>query len=281
MVSALDPRQPSASFCLLAIGPDPRGALHIIDRLGLYPTIFANHQDDVSVDTSTWPLAYNTLARIFNPSDTEESLKRIRRILLEDPSTHSSAWMIAAFAPWTSVPSRSQGKEKRPPPLRPVEVGRDSLKADNKTLFILRDATAHFEDIIACKNSLLQGTIQASAAEIRQQIGLRIRSWGKEWRLCVLLAILQEVMRGRDLSPGKQSISEAWISDIHRTDPILRSGRRIRPFLSICCRKGFRGGLRTKTDRQRFRNYAAFGGQKRTMDEQSHWICGRMAASAS
>ncbi|EPS32837.1 hypothetical protein PDE_07798 [Penicillium oxalicum 114-2] len=182
-------------------GPDPRGALHIIDRLGLYPTIFANHQDDVSVDTSTWPLAYNTLARIFNPSDTEESLKRIRRIILEDPSTHSSAWMIAAFAPWTSVPSRSQGKEKRPPPLRPVEVGRDSLKADNKTLFILRDATAHFEDIIACKNSLLQGTIQASAAEIRQQIGLRIRSWGKEWRLCVLLAILQEVMRGRDLSP--------------------------------------------------------------------------------
>ncbi|KAF7716155.1 Uncharacterized protein PECH_005431 [Penicillium ucsense] len=180
-------------------GPDPRGALHIIDRLGLYPTIFANHQDNVTADTSTWPLAYNTLARLLHPSDTDESLHPIRQRLLQDPSSHYSAWMIAAFAPWTSVPSRSQGTEKKPPPLRPVEVGRDSLRADNKTLFILRDATAHFGDIIACKNSLLGGTLQASPAEIRQQIGLRIRSWGKEWKLCIVLAILQEVMRGRDL----------------------------------------------------------------------------------
>jgi hypothetical protein len=29
--------------------------------------IFANHHDDVKADTSTWPLAYNTLARLLHP----------------------------------------------------------------------------------------------------------------------------------------------------------------------------------------------------------------------
>ncbi len=136
------------------------------------------------------------------PESTEAALERVREALLRENSSHYSAWMIAAFAPWTSVPARQSNREKRPPPTRPVEVGRDSLKADNKTLFILRDATLYFQDIIECKNSLLGNTIQATPAEVRQQIGLRIRSWGKDWRLCVVLAILQEVMRGRDLTDG-------------------------------------------------------------------------------
>lgn len=190
----------------IIVGPDPHGALQFIDRLGLYPTIFANHQDEVTADTSTWPLAYNALARLLQPKSTEAALERVRQILLRDKTCYYNAWMIAAFAPWTSVPARGTGSEKRPPPTRPVEVGRDSLKADNKTLFILRDATLHFRDIIECKNSLLGNTIQATPAEIRQQIGLRIRSWSKEWRLCVVLAILQEVMRGRDLTDGRTSI---------------------------------------------------------------------------
>ena len=186
----------------VGVGPDPHGALQFIDRLGLYPTIFANHQDKVTADTSTWPLAYNALARLLQPESNEAALERVREILVCDKSSHYTAWMIAAFAPWTSVPTREQGSEKKPPPTRPVEVGRDSLKTDNKTLFILRDATLHFRDIVKWKNSLLGNTIQATPAEIRQKIGLRIRSWGKEWRLCVVLAILQEVMGGRDLIDG-------------------------------------------------------------------------------
>ncbi|KAJ5453786.1 uncharacterized protein N7458_004742 [Penicillium daleae] len=195
-------RIPMIGSTNIVVGPDPHGALKFIDRLGLYPTIFANHQDEVTADTSTWPLAYNALARLLQPESTETALARVRQILLHDKPSLYSAWMIAAFAPWTSVPARGKGTEKRPPPTRPVEVGRDSLKADNKTLLILRDATLHFQDVNKCKESLLGNTIQATPAEIRQQIGLRIRSWGKDWRLCVVLAILQEVMRGRDLTDG-------------------------------------------------------------------------------
>ncbi|OKP13359.1 CCA tRNA nucleotidyltransferase, mitochondrial [Penicillium subrubescens] len=212
-------------------GPDPHGALQFIDRLGLYPTIFANHQDKVTADTSTWPLAYNALARLLQPESNEAALERVRNILLRDKSCHYNAWMIAAFAPWTSVPARGTSTEKRPPPTRPVEVGRDSLKADNKTLFILRDATLHFRDIIECKNSLLGNTIQATPAEIRQQIGLRIRSWGKEWRLCVVLAILQEVMGGRDLTDVAQEydqflayVVEKDLDNVCELKPIVNGG---------------------------------------------------------
>lgn len=197
-------------MCLTSfLGPDPRGALEFIDRLNLYPTIFANHQDDVAADTSTWLLAYSALARLLQPeADDGEEVKaaaqRLRQILVSDDASQYYAWVIAAFAPWTSVPPRAGlGTKSKPPPQRPVEVGRDSLRSDNKTLNILRDGTVHYEDIIKCKGSLITDAIDGTPAEIRQQIGLRIRSWGKEWRLCVVLAILQEVMQGRDFGEGE------------------------------------------------------------------------------
>ncbi|KAJ5431327.1 hypothetical protein N7445_009059 [Penicillium cf. griseofulvum] len=188
-------------------GPDPRGALELIDRLGLFPTILANHQDDVKADTSTWPLAYNTLARLLHPEagDSEEVqavTKRVRDILFRDETTIYYAWIIATFAPWTSISSRG-GKGSKPLPPRAVEVGRDSLRTDNKTLNALRAAALHYKETIATKNSLLAKEISGTPAEIRQRVGLQIRSWNKDWKLCILLAIMQEAMAFRDFEEGK------------------------------------------------------------------------------
>ncbi|CAI7575158.1 unnamed protein product [Penicillium crustosum] len=185
-------------------GPDPRGALQFIDRLQLFSTIFANHQDEVKADTSTWPLAYNTLARLLHPEagDSEELkavTKRIREILFRDESTIYYAWIIATFAPWTSIPGRT-GKGSKPLPPRAVEVGRDSLRSDNKTLNALRAAALHYKETIATKTALLANEISGTPAEIRQHIGLQMRSWNKDWKLCVLLAILQENMALRDFA---------------------------------------------------------------------------------
>ncbi|KAJ5947218.1 hypothetical protein N7466_000233 [Penicillium verhagenii] len=181
-------------------GPDPRGALEFIDRLNLYPTIFANHQDEVTTDTLTWPLAYNTLEKLLDP-ESEPAVNDLRKRLIDDESNIYYAWMIAAFAPWSSIPPRAASvPNHKPLPTRVVEVGRDSFRADNKTLHILRDASWHYMDITAQKSALCDNTLRGSPAEIRQQMGLRIRKWGKEWKLCVVLAILQEVMQGRDFS---------------------------------------------------------------------------------
>lgn len=183
--------------------------MQFIDRLRLYHTIFANHQDDVVADISTWHLAYNGFARLLHPKaeDSEKAkagAERLRQILVSDDASQYYAWVITAFAPWTSVPARKGlGTKSKPPPARPVEVGRDSLRSDNKTLNILRDGALHYEDIIKCKTLLLSNAIDGTPAEVRQQIGLRIRSWGKEWKLCVVLAILQEVMQGHDFSEGE------------------------------------------------------------------------------
>lgn len=123
---------------------------------------------------------------------------------MSDDASQYYAWVIAAFAPWTSIPPREGlGTKSKPPPQRSVEVGRDSIRSDSKTLNILRDGTVHYEDIIKCKNALITNTITGTVAEVRQNIGLRIRSWDKEWKKCVILAILQEVMQGRDFNEGK------------------------------------------------------------------------------
>lgn len=210
----------SSNVILIYKGPHPLHALQFIDRIGLYSTIFANHQDEVVADTSTWSLAYNTLQQLLHPEtgDLKADIERLRGTLVRDDSSAYYSWMIATFAPWTSVPMRTFGGKAKPLPPRPVEVGRDSLRCDNKNLNILRDATLHFADITQWKNSLLAKEISGTPAEIRQQVGLRIRSWGKDWRLCMVLAVLQEVMRGGDFSKGKTSPCSIPILVAHHAD---------------------------------------------------------------
>ncbi|KAF4155449.1 hypothetical protein CNMCM6936_009027 [Aspergillus lentulus] len=185
-------------------GPDPRGALRFIDRLGLYHTIFANHQDDVSADTSSWSLAYNALGSLLRPEGpSKTTLDKVRDFLMRSPLESYHAWMIAALAPWSSVPPRvANGPKAKPFPPRAAEVARDSLRSDNKMISVLGDAAASWRSIIDVKSSLLEGRMKGTAPEVRQQIGLYIKSWKKDWRLCILLAILQEIMRGGELLPG-------------------------------------------------------------------------------
>jgi hypothetical protein len=146
------------------------------------------------------------MARLLHSeADSEEVqavTKRVRDILFRDETTIYYAWIIATFAPWTSIPSRS-GKGSKPVPPRAVEVGRDSLRTDNKTLNALRAAALHYKETIATKNALLAKEMSGTPAEIRQRVGLQIRSWNKDWKLCILLAIVQEAMAFRDFAEGK------------------------------------------------------------------------------
>ncbi|EAW19237.1 tRNA adenylyltransferase [Aspergillus fischeri NRRL 181] len=200
-------------------GPDPRGALRFIDRLGLYHTILANHQDDASADTSTWSLAYNALESLLHPEGpSKTALEKVRDFLMRSPLESYHAWMIAALAPWSSVPPRvAKGPKAKPFPPRAAEVARDSLRSDNKMISVLGDAAASWRSIIDVKSSLLEGRMKGTAPEVRQQIGLYIKSWKKDWRLCIVLAILQEVMRGGELLPVIQEY-DRFISYIIQND---------------------------------------------------------------
>ncbi|TQB76719.1 CCA tRNA nucleotidyltransferase, mitochondrial [Monascus purpureus] len=226
-------------------GPDPRGALHIIDRLGLYPTVFANHQDSVSVDTSSWSLAYDSLEKLLHAKagDKENSgavVEHVRNKLIRNADEAYYAWVIAMFAPWTTVPGRiAKGPKAKPLPPRAAEVARDSLRSDNRTTTLLSIASNNFEDIISIKSSLLDNSISGISAEVRQKIGLRIRSWKKDYRLCMVLAILQEIMRGENFLQVLQTYDKFLaymvkndLEDVNEMKPIV-NGSEISEALGV------------------------------------------------
>jgi hypothetical protein len=65
--------------------------------------------------------------------------------------------------------------------------------------------------IAAVKTSFLTGNLRGSDAEIRQQVGCNIRSWKKDWRVCVIMSIAQEVMSGTEFSKGKVFSPHAFL----------------------------------------------------------------------
>lgn len=182
---------------------------------------------------------------------------------MRDETTVYYAWVVAAFAPWMSIPERQvKGAKAKHVAPRAVEVARESLRIDNKTLTILRDASRNYEEIIETKSSLLDDSVNGSPAEIRQQIGLLIRSWGKDWRICMLLALLQEIMAGRDFTGKTNTSFDGLLSDRDS------SGARVRPVPSVHSRQRPRRRMRVETHCKWRRDYEGIGGQKRPVDEQ-------------
>ncbi|KAL4988339.1 hypothetical protein BDW68DRAFT_187245 [Aspergillus falconensis] len=189
-------------------GPDPRGALHIIDRLNLYPIIFANYQDDATADYSTWSLAYNALHRFLYSEDDSEVASRVRAFLVRGTLETYYSWVIVTFAPWSAVPTRVQ--ETKPVLPRMAEAARDSLRADNRTVNILKQTGTYWRNIIDVKTALVEGRMEGKAAEIRQQVGLHIRSWSADWRFCVLLSLLQEITQGGDFVRAFATVMQSY-----------------------------------------------------------------------
>ncbi|PGH23721.1 hypothetical protein AJ80_02149 [Polytolypa hystricis UAMH7299] len=183
-------------------GPDPLTALKIIDRRGLFDTIFANHQDDAKVDTSSWSLAYNAVNVLLDPlyeSSDFHSRNTLRRILIRDKNEQYYSWLLAALSPWITVPPALPTKKAKDVAPRVASVARESLRADNKTLAILKAASNHREMIWKFKNAYTNSEIEGTLPEIRQKIGLFIRTMSHEWRLCVVSALLVEIMQGAKL----------------------------------------------------------------------------------
>ncbi|KAK2877213.1 hypothetical protein FQN49_001337 [Arthroderma sp. PD_2] len=179
-------------------GPDPLGSLAIINRLGLYSTIFSDHRDNIAVDTSSWPIAYTSLNTILN--DEDAVCKSVRSFLIRDKDEEYRSWMIAALSPWSMVDVKNPLTEDeiRKISPRPTRIARDSLRCDKKLTAMLSAASARYQRISDTKVAFVNGELNSSLSDTRWKIANLIRTVGADWRLCFIQAILLEIMQGKE-----------------------------------------------------------------------------------
>lgn len=189
-------------------------ALQLIDRFGLYNTIFTNADDKTFgfADTTHWQKAYNQLRIVTLQMRLIENLDRssiLKNILLRDSAEEFRAWLLCALVPWarapTAKPEKSGGKT---PPSPACLAAREGIKAENKVLKMVEDAVVNLQDIMNKKNEgaevprsteLPQKRKHAMLdTEYRVRQGKAIRFWGTNWRSSVIYALLVEISESGD-----------------------------------------------------------------------------------
>lgn len=176
-----------------------RTAFDLIDRLGLYTTIFTNPTADQlpQVDISNWKNAYNCLDLI----KSNESPGSIYKLLVRSDESEALAWILAALSPWAplgSPPGPPGGKLPLP---YATFAAREGIKSNNKTCDVVTGAFRHFREIINLKSAVLA---KEPYVYERDTLGMTIRRWdahGGQWKLHVVLAILVESM-GTNVTAG-------------------------------------------------------------------------------
>lgn len=185
-----------------AIGKNPRSALQLIDRLGLYATIFTDPTVHLSPapNTTNWSVVYNCLEEL----RSNETPKSIYKSLVRSDDAKYLGWILAALAPWATVPEPVPVKKgKLPLPLGAM-VAREGIKIDNKICNVVTGAFRNHEQITKLKDDI--GCNEPYVKE-RDTVGMLIRRWdsqGGHWRLQALFAILVEALKRND-PKGKQS----------------------------------------------------------------------------
>lgn len=168
----------------------------MIDRLGLYSTIFTDPTAQTSPAPSTehWSVVYDCLEKL----RVNETPKSIYQSLVRSDDAKYFGWILAALAPWTTVPEPVPVKKgKIPLPLGTMVV-REGIKADNKLCNAVTGAFRDFEQIIKLKDDIANSEPYVNE---RDTIGMMIRRWdaqGGHWRLQALFAILVEAMNKKD-----------------------------------------------------------------------------------
>lgn len=192
------------------LGPDPLGALMIINRLGLYDTIFSDHLSAIDVDTSSWPTAYTLLNSILDETDypnvSLELRKSVKNFLIRDKDEKYRSWMIAALSPWAMVdfkhPLTEEEARKMAP--RPTRVARDGLRCEKKLTTLLSVAVTRYGLISDVKTAYVNGRSDTtSLSDDRWKLAKLLRTLGADWRLCFIQAILLDVMQGKAAQTGE------------------------------------------------------------------------------
>ncbi|KAL2070394.1 hypothetical protein VTL71DRAFT_13420 [Oculimacula yallundae] len=188
-------------------GNDPMGSLQLIDRLGLYSTIFTDPTTPSTSppNTKSWSIAYTCLHSLSSNSTPGS----IYQSLVRSDDAKYLSWILAAITPWSQLPLPEAPKPGgKPPPPSGTMVAREGLKCENKTCNVVTGAFRHREEITALKDAIVQ---KADGISRRDTVGMTIRKWdaqGGHWRLQALFALLVEALK-RD-STSYEALFTEW-----------------------------------------------------------------------
>lgn len=206
-------------FDASTVGPNPRQALQLIDRLGLYQTIFADPGSNSSASKPVlvnWRRAYDQ-AEAFVTTPSKETvfgalMNRIQLALLKDSKDVYSMWLLCAFVPWARVMAPALKKASAKAAASPAGIAaREGIKADNNSVKLIENAAAHLVDIIQVKDAVIKEKASITAPRKRKQspssreaLGMAIRRWGSRWRCSVMFAIMTQT---KEVSPDGKFIT--------------------------------------------------------------------------
>ncbi|MCJ1257820.1 CCA tRNA nucleotidyltransferase, mitochondrial [Lignoscripta atroalba] len=215
-------------------GPAPRTALSLIDRLGLYSTIFTDptNTDLPSVSTMNWSTAYGQLYELTKAGTsndlTTSALCSIKSMLLRNREETYLAWLLSTLVPWAGVPIiASRDPCAKVPPQVAVTVVRQGLKTENKVTKVVEGAFLHRTEISGCKDAPIGEELPATSYKkrrhgplSRENLGMSIRRWGPHWRSSAIFAILVDLSNAEGTMARQVLIAgyASWLSNLQDLD---------------------------------------------------------------
>ncbi|KAF2739036.1 tRNA nucleotidyltransferase [Polyplosphaeria fusca] len=181
-------------------GPDPHMALALIDRLGLYETIYTDPTREMHSrpDLSWFASAYGFVQSLA-VRKADSDIPAVIPDILFNPDERFLAWTCAALMPWADAPTIPHQKATQRPYFAAQLVAREGVKAPNKIVDVITAALLNGEDIRKlvddCYKQLQRPDAKLGVnATARDTLGMAIRRWGSSWRTQVLWSMIYELV---------------------------------------------------------------------------------------
>lgn len=202
-------------------------AMELIDRLGLYHTIFSDPtlESDFEPDAHAWKVAYGLVNSIVEQSG------ELQKVLIPDAEHAHVAWILSAFVPWVDAPpSQPTKKGGKGGPSMAVAAAREGIRAPNRICEIVNFSVRHFQEISTAKDDFLKAVRQPRQGATdedplgRDTLGMLLRKLGATWRSQLLYAMMVEQTQ---TSRSDNSESHLLFGHTKSTKP-CRHNRRLR-----------------------------------------------------
>ncbi|KAI9725222.1 MAG: CCA tRNA nucleotidyltransferase, mitochondrial [Chrysothrix sp. TS-e1954] len=207
-------------------GPHPLTAVTLIDRLGLYETVFVDptRKQHYEPEVDSWHVTYGFADKLINGTHTQ-----LKELLLTNSDDTYAAWLLSTIVPYIDAPIvDGEAKGKRQLPLA-TEVIKEGIKASNrppvKAWDLITASVFNYQSIRDVKDRLLRHqrlaknlTSADDDPSARDTLGMAIRSWGSSWRLQVIFALFTEVTLNPQPERNFASEYQKFLNHIHSLD---------------------------------------------------------------